>query len=123
VAKKKDKDKQRSAGRAEAVRSAVDQAFQATADQGNKAAASAASATVGARGRAQELVDELAQAAGKVRVALDELRPTTADELRQLREDLRALERRVAAVEGKAKPKPKSKPKPRARRAGGSRAS
>jgi polyhydroxyalkanoate synthesis regulator phasin len=75
--------------RTEAVRHAVDQAFQATAG----------TATQGARDRAQELVDELAQAASKVRDALDDLRPPTADEIRSLRADLDALEERVAALE------------------------
>ncbi len=96
MAKKKDKDKQ--AGRAEAVRSAVDQAFTATAGQGGKAAEQA-------RDRAQELVDELAQAAGKVRDALDDLRPPSGDDLRSLREDVRKLERRVAKLEEAAKPR------------------
>ena len=75
--------------RTEAVRSAVDQAFQATAG----------TATQGARDRAQELVDELAQAAGRVREALDDLRPPTADDIKALRTDLEALEKRVAALE------------------------
>ncbi|HEV2814377.1 MAG TPA: hypothetical protein VGW10_14070 [Solirubrobacteraceae bacterium] len=82
--------------RSEAVRSAVEQAFQTQA-------ASAASATQGARDRAQDLVDELAQAAGKVREALDDLRPAGADEIRGLRAELRALEERVAALERKGK--------------------
>jgi hypothetical protein len=34
--------------------------------------------------------------------ALDELRPASADEIRSLREDLRALETRIAALEGAA---------------------
>jgi len=75
--------------RTEAVRSAVDQAFQATAG----------TATQGARDRAQDLVDELAQAAGRVREALDDLRPPTAEEIKALRADLKALEERVAALE------------------------
>jgi polyhydroxyalkanoate synthesis regulator phasin len=78
--------------RTEAVRHAVDQAFQATAG----------TATQGARERAQDLVDELAQAAGRVREALDDLRPPTADDVRALREELRALEERVAALERRA---------------------
>ena len=81
--------------RTDAVRSAVEQAFQSTAGQ----AATAANATQGARDRAQDLVDELAQAAGKVREALDDLRPPSSDELRGLRADLKALEKRVAALE------------------------
>jgi polyhydroxyalkanoate synthesis regulator phasin len=75
--------------RTEAVRSAVDQAFQATAG----------TATQATRDRAQELVDELALAASKVRDALDDLRPPTAEEIRGLRADLKALEERVAALE------------------------
>ena len=78
--------------RTDAVRKAVDQAFQSTAG-------SAGSATTQARDRAQDLVDELAQAAGKVREALDDLRPPTAEEIRALRADLRALEKRVAKLE------------------------
>ncbi len=62
--------------RTEAVRKAVDQAFQTTAG----------SAT---------------QAAGRVRDALDDLRPPTAEEIRRLRADLRALEERVAELESK----------------------
>ena len=83
------------------MRSAVDQAFQATAVQ----AASAANATAGARERVQDLADELATAAGKVREAIDDLRPPTAEELRQLQRDVRALEKRVSALEKKPKPK------------------
>jgi chemotaxis regulatin CheY-phosphate phosphatase CheZ len=78
--------------RTEAVRSAVEQAFQSQA-------ATAASATRDARGRAQDLVDDLAQAAGRVRGAIDDLRPPTSEEIRGLRADLRALEERVAALE------------------------
>ena len=75
--------------RTEAVRKAVDQAFQSTAG----------SATTQARDRAQDLVDELAQAAGRVRGAFDDLRPPTSEEIRGLRADLRALEERVAKLE------------------------
>ena len=75
--------------RTDAVRKAVDQAFQSTAG----------SATTQARDRAQDLVDELAQAAGRVREALDDLRPPTAEEIRALRADLAALEKRVAKLE------------------------
>ena len=75
--------------RTEAVRKAVDQAFQSTAG----------SATSQARGRAQDLVDDLAQAAGRVREAIDDLRPPTSEEIRGLRADVRALEERVAALE------------------------
>ena len=88
--------------RTEAVRSAVEQAFQAQAT-------TAANATQGARDRAQDLVDELAQAAGRVREALDDLRPPSSDEIRGLRDDLRALEKRVAALEKDRRPAAKKR--------------
>ena len=100
MAKKKDKDKR--AGRADAVRTAVDQAFQATAGQGGKAAEQA-------RDRAQELVEELAQTAGRVREALDDLRPPSGQDLRDLRDDVRKLERRVAKLEEAVAAKPRAR--------------
>jgi polyhydroxyalkanoate synthesis regulator phasin len=97
------------AGRADAVRSAAVQAFQATAGQAGVT-----------RERAQELADELANAAGRVIGALDDLRPATADDIRSLRDDLRALEGRVAALEAagaqrapKAKKRKSKPPKPK----------
>jgi polyhydroxyalkanoate synthesis regulator phasin len=108
-----DNEDKPAAGRADAVRSAAVQAFQA----------SRAGVT---RERAQELADELATAAGRVIGALEDLRPATADDirslrddLRALRDDLRALEGRVAALEAAGAPpapkakkaKPKHKPK------------
>jgi polyhydroxyalkanoate synthesis regulator phasin len=103
-----EKDDKGAAGRAEAVRSAAAQAFQATAGQAGIT-----------RDRAQELADELVSAAGRMIGALDELRPATADDLRSVREELRALEARVAALEATAaqpvrRTKPRSKPKPEA---------
>ena len=92
--------------RTDAVRKAVDQAFQSTAG-------SAGSATTQARDRAQDLVDELAQAAGKVREALDARRPPGADDIGALRSDLEALEKRVAKLE---KPQRSSCPPSRRRR-------
>jgi len=89
--------------RTEAVRSAVEQAFQTQAN-------SAASATQTARDRAQDIVDDLAQAAGRVREAIDDLRPPTSEEIRGLRADLRALEDRVAKLEKAKKPTPRKKP-------------
>jgi polyhydroxyalkanoate synthesis regulator phasin len=109
-----DKDDKPPASRSDAVRGAAVQAFQATAGQAGVT-----------RERAQELADELASAAGRVIGALDDLRPATGDDIRALREDLRALEGRVAALEtpaarpapkraAKSKPTPKPKPKPKA---------
>jgi polyhydroxyalkanoate synthesis regulator phasin len=85
-------EKGKRAGRTDAVRSAVDQAFQATASQGSAAAETG-------RERAQDIVDQLAQAAGRVRDVLDELRPPTGDELKTLQQTVADLERRVAALE------------------------
>jgi polyhydroxyalkanoate synthesis regulator phasin len=102
-----DPDDRRAPGRAEAVRNAAVQAFQSTAGQAGLT-----------RERAQDLADELSQAAGRLIGAFDELRPATADDVRAVREQVAALEQRVAALEaaaGKpkraAKPKPKPKPK------------
>ena len=106
MAKKKAKDKP-AAGRADAVRTAVEQAFQTSAEQAETA-----------RGRASDIVEEFAQAAGRVREVLDDLRPPSGDELNGLRESIDALEKRVAALEAKpparsttARRKPPAKPK------------
>jgi polyhydroxyalkanoate synthesis regulator phasin len=87
------RDDERSPGRADAVRSAAVQAFEAAAGQAGLT-----------RERAADLADELAQAAGRIRGALDDVRPATADEVRALREQLRALEVRVAKLETAAGP-------------------
>jgi len=79
--------------RGDAVRQAVDEAFQTAAGQ----------AQFG-RERAQEIVDELAGAAGRLRDVLEDLRPPTGDEIRALREEVRALAERVAALEAAKKP-------------------
>lgn len=79
--------KARGAEAADAVRGAVDRTFQATVGQAQ------------VRERAQELVDELSTAAGRVRAVLDDLRIVTGEEVRALREDLDRLERRVRALE------------------------
>jgi len=96
MAKQQDKDtKSKSAGRADAVRKAVDQAFSASAAQAEQS-----------RERAQDIVDQLATAAGRVREVLDELRPPTGEDLKSIRGDLAALERRIAKLEAaQAKPK------------------
>jgi polyhydroxyalkanoate synthesis regulator phasin len=99
-----EKDDKAPAGRADAVRSAAVQAFQATAGQAGIT-----------RERAQELADELVSAAGRMIGALDELRPATGDDVRSLRDDLEALEARVATLEAAAaRPARKTKPKPEA---------
>jgi hypothetical protein len=69
--------------RADAVRQAVDQAFQ----------------TQVPRERIADLVDELGQTAGRLRGAVDDLRPATVEDLRAVRSDLAALAERVEALE------------------------
>ncbi|HEX2015833.1 MAG TPA: hypothetical protein VGN69_03985, partial [Solirubrobacteraceae bacterium] len=92
--------------RGETLRSAVDQTFQAAAGQAQVT-----------RDRAQELVDELGHTAGRLRDALDELRPPSGDDLRGVRGTLAALEARVEALERALKPG-RSTPKSRSHRKG-----
>jgi len=106
----------RSAEAAETLRGAVDRTFQATVGQTQVPE------------RAQELVDELTTAAGRVRGVLDDLRLATGEDVKRLRAEVRRLERRVAALEKASRPgspaSKRSKPaaskrsKPSARSAG-----
>lgn len=80
--------KNRGADAADALRTAVDRTFQATVGQAQVT-----------RGRAQEIVDELAQATGRVREVLDDLRVATGDDVKELRAENRDLRRRVSALE------------------------
>lgn len=73
------------------LRNAVDRTVQATVGQAQVT-----------RERAQELVDELAGTAGRVREALDDLRLATGDDVKTLGSRLAALERRVADLEAPA---------------------
>ena len=94
--------KKKPTSRTDAVRQAVDQAFQ----------------TQIPRERISELLDELGNTAGRLRGAVDELRPASAEDVKTLRADLQALTTRVTALEAEVKakpepPKPKPKPAPR----------
>jgi hypothetical protein len=90
--------KKKPTSRTDAVRQAVDQAFQ----------------TQIPRERISELLDELGNTAGRLRGAVDDLRPASAEDVKALRADLRALAGRVDALEAaQAKPEPKPKPAPR----------
>ena len=80
--------------RGETVRQAVDEAFSAAAGQAQFT-----------RERAQEIVDELAGAAGRLREALEDLRPPTGEDVRE----------RVARLEQAQSPAAKPKRAPRAR--------
>ena len=82
--------KKKNASRADAVRDAVDQAFKAQMP----------------RERISELLDEIGSTAGRLRGAVDELRPATEAEIKALRADLEALSARVEALEAKPAPKP-----------------
>jgi hypothetical protein len=109
--KKKDKagkDNAAAESRADQVRAAVDQAFQAAGSQLT-------------RERAQEIADELTSAAQRVRDTLEDLRPSSVDDIRRLDDRLIAIEERVAKLEAAlaAKPAPARKPaarKPAARK-------
>jgi polyhydroxyalkanoate synthesis regulator phasin len=84
----------RKPSRTDAVRNAVDDAFQVAAGQAQSTSR-----------RAQDLVEDLARharAAGRVGKALDDLRPPSAEELRALRREVQELRDRVAALEQQA---------------------
>jgi chromosome segregation ATPase len=51
------------------------------------------------REKAQDAVDEMGKAAGKVREQLEGSRPATADDLKELRRELRAIGRRLEKIE------------------------
>jgi polyhydroxyalkanoate synthesis regulator phasin len=86
--KKNSSSSKKQPSRGDAVRSAAAQAIEATAGQAGFT-----------RERAQQLADELVQAAGRFRETLEDLRPAGSDELRTLRERIEGLEARVAKLE------------------------
>jgi polyhydroxyalkanoate synthesis regulator phasin len=94
-AKKKESASEKQPTRGDAVRSAAAQAIEATAGQAGFT-----------RERAQQLADELVQAAGRFRETLEDLRPAGSDELRTLRERVAELEERVAKLESAPKRAP-----------------
>ncbi len=89
--------KKKPTSRTDAVRQAVDQAFQSQIP----------------RERISELLDELGNTAGRLRGAVDDLRPASAEDVKALRADVTALAARIDALEAAAA---KPKPKPAARR-------
>jgi len=91
-----------------AVRTAVERTFQATAGGAQST-----------RGRAQDLVDEVAGVAGRVRALVDEL--NVVEEIRTLRSEVDALSRRVAELEGSAKRKPPAKKRASSTKSGSAR--
>ncbi len=92
MAKKKDAKKSKQNSRADAVRAAVDQAFQATAH----ATAGAGQVT---RGRAAEIADELVGNIARVREALEDVRPATPEDIKALRSEIATLAERVGRLE------------------------
>jgi polyhydroxyalkanoate synthesis regulator phasin len=103
----------------DAVRDAVERTIQATVGSAQMT-----------RGRAQEAVDEIVRGAGasadslrkSVRGAIEERRPASEGDVKAIRSELRAIARRLDAIEQRlpAKPasparktKPKAKPKPK----------
>jgi len=84
--KKKAKQDPKQADPVGAVRTAVERTFQATADSAQST-----------RTRAQDLVDEVAGAAGRVREMIEDIR--VLEDLKGLRTEVDALSRRVAALE------------------------
>ncbi|HEV7805715.1 MAG TPA: hypothetical protein VGO80_07855 [Solirubrobacteraceae bacterium] len=90
--------KKKPTSRTDAVRQAVDQAFQAQIP----------------RERIGELLDELGHTAGRLRGAVDELRPASAEEVKSLKAEVAALTKRVASLEVAAKSAPR---RPAAKRA------
>jgi hypothetical protein len=80
-----------------AVRTAVERTFQATADSAQST-----------RTRAQDLVDEVAGAAARVREMIEQV--GVLEDLKGLRGEVESLARRVAALEGGSRRSTASKP-------------
>jgi hypothetical protein len=97
--------KKKPTSRTDAVRQAVDQAFQ----------------TQIPRERISELLDDLGSTAGRLRGAVEEMRPASFEDVKSLRAEVQALAARLdaveAAVKAKQEPKPRPKPKPAPRAA------
>jgi polyhydroxyalkanoate synthesis regulator phasin len=93
--KKKSKKDNKPAEAVGAVRTAVERTFQATADSAQST-----------RTRAQDLVDEVAGAASRVREMIEDI--NVLEDLKRLRNEVETLTRRVAALEDK--PAPARKP-------------
>jgi BMFP domain-containing protein YqiC len=84
----------------EAVRSAVERTFQVTSE-----------GAAGTRERTQQLVDEVAGAAARIRQTIEDLR--VLEDVRGLRQEIASLASRVAALEGRlAEAWPPSRPAP-----------
>ena len=80
--------KKKSASRADAVRDAVDQAFKSQIP----------------RERLSDLLDEIGNTAGRLRGAVDELRPATEAEIKELRAEIESLRSELAALRARVEP-------------------
>jgi hypothetical protein len=101
--KKKSKKDNKPAEAVGAVRTAVERTFQATADSAQST-----------RTRAQDLVDEVAGAASRVREMIEDI--NVLEDLKRMRNEVETLTRRVAALEDK--PAPARKPASTSRSSG-----
>ena len=95
--KKKSKKDNKPAEAVGAVRTAVERTFQATADSAQST-----------RTRAQDLVDEVAGAASRVREMIEDI--NVLEDLKRLRAEVETLRTRVAALEDKPASAPARKP-------------
>jgi hypothetical protein len=101
---------------ADAVRDAV----QATIGQAREAQEETGRRAKDARSRAQNAVDELVRGAEqsastvreRVTQAIDEARPATHDDVKALQKELRAIVRRLDAIEARL-PEPRRRPAPK----------
>jgi hypothetical protein len=87
-----DEPKHQRSSRADAVRTAVDQAFHAGQAQVTRERDRA-------QRQAEGVISDLAQIATRARETLDELRPPSGEDMRALGDAVLALERRVTALE------------------------
>jgi ubiquinone biosynthesis protein UbiJ len=89
----------------DAVRDAVERTIQATLGGAEQT-----------RGRAQDAIEDVVTGAetvrARVREAVEKTRPATSDDIRELRNEIRALSRRLDKLEKKPAPK-KAAPKKR----------
>jgi hypothetical protein len=124
----------------DAVREAVERTVQATVGQAAQAQQQTRGRAQDARTRAQDVVDDVVKGARttrgraqeavegvvkgaevvgeRVRGALEDARPATHDDIKDLQRELRAITRRLTAIEEQlptAKPASRSKPKPASR--------
>ena len=95
----------------DALRDAVDRTVQATRGGARTRAQDVVDDVVqSTRGRAQDAMEGVVKGAGRVREAFEEARPATHDDVKELRKELRAINRRLAAIEERLPP-PKPAPK------------